>query len=55
MTHTSQRRGFDPSRPGEELIVMAMISRDFRGMEGIGKAMNEFATKLLEHGKDHVA
>ena len=53
MSHTSQRRGLDPSRPGEELIVQAMITRAFMKKEGIGKAMNELAAKMLEHGRDH--
>jgi len=53
MSHTTQRRGLDPSRPGEELIVLAMVPRGFREMEGIDKAMNELAAKMLEHGKDH--
>jgi hypothetical protein len=53
MSHTSQRRGLDPSRPGEELIVLAMITRAFRSKEGIDEAMNELAGKMLEHGRDH--
>ena len=53
MSHSSQRRGLDPSRPGEELIVLAMITRAFRKKEGIGRAMNELAAKMLEHGRDH--
>ena len=53
MTHTSQRRGLDPSRPGEELIVMGMVPKAFRGNKEVGKAMSELATKMLEHGRDH--
>ncbi len=53
MTHTSQRRGLDPSRPGEELIVLAMIPSAHRSKEGIGEAMSELASKMLEHGRDH--
>jgi len=53
MTHTTQRRGFDPQRPGEEIIVLAMIAREYQGLEGIQKAMNELAAKMLEHGRDH--
>jgi hypothetical protein len=53
MSHTSQRRGLDPSRPGEELIVLAMITGAHRRKEGIDKAMNELAAKMLEHGRDH--
>ncbi len=53
MTHTTQRRGLDPSRPGEEVIVLAMVAREFQGREGIDKAMNELAAKMLEHGRDH--
>jgi len=53
MTHTSQRRGLDPHRPGEEVIVLAMIAREYQGLDGIQKAMNELAAKMLEHGRDH--
>ena len=53
MTHTSQRRGLDPSRPGEELIVMAMIPKAFRGKDRVGKAMSDLAAKMLKHGRDH--
>ena len=53
MTHTTQRRGLDPHRPGEEIIVLAMIAREYQGLEGIQKAMNELAAKMLEHGRDH--
>jgi hypothetical protein len=30
-----------------------MITRAFMKKEGIGKAMNELAAKMLEHGRDH--
>ena len=53
MTHTSQRRGLDPSRPGEEIIVLAITPSAVRGREGIREAVNELAAKLLEHGRDH--
>ena len=53
MTHTSQRRGLDPSRPGEELIVLAITPSADRGREGIREAVNELAAKMLEHGHDH--
>jgi len=53
MTHTSQRRGLSPSRQGEELIVMGMVPKAFRGNKEVGKAMSELATKMLEHGRDH--
>jgi hypothetical protein len=53
MSHTSQRRGLDPSRPGEELIVLAMITGAYRKKPGIDKAMNALAAKMLEHGRDH--
>ena len=53
MTHTSQRRGLDPSRPGEELVVMGMVPKAFRGNKEVGKAMSELAAKMLEHGRDH--
>ena len=53
MTHTSQRRGLAPSRPGEELIVMGMVPNAFRGKKEVGKAMSDLAAKMLEHGRDH--
>ncbi len=53
MTHTSQRRGLDPSRPGEELIVLAITPSAARSREGIREAVNELAAKMLEHGRDH--
>lgn len=53
MTHTSQRRGLDPSRPGEELIVLAITPSAARSREGIREAVNELAAKLLEHGRGH--
>jgi hypothetical protein len=53
MTHTSQRRGLDPSRPGEELIVLAITPSATRSREGIREAVNELAAKMLEHGRDH--
>jgi hypothetical protein len=30
-----------------------MIAREYQGLEGIQKAMNELAAKMLEHGRDH--
>ncbi len=53
MSHTTQRRGLDPSRPGEEMVMLAMIPRSHRGKEGPQKAMRELAVKMLEHGRDH--
>jgi hypothetical protein len=53
MTHTSQRRGLDPSRPGEELIVMGMAPKAFLGNKEVGKAMSDLAAKMLEHGRAH--
>jgi hypothetical protein len=43
----------DPSRPGEELVVMGMVPKAFRGNKEVGKAMSELAAKMLEHGRDH--
>ena len=53
MSHTSQRRGLDPSRPGEEIIVLASLPKAFRKSEGARKAMSRLAAKMLEHGRDH--
>lgn len=53
MSHTSQRRGLDPSRPGEELIVLAMVPNAIRGKKEVWKVMSELAAKMLEYGRDH--
>ncbi|MFC2169525.1 hypothetical protein ACFLRM_03015 [Acidobacteriota bacterium] len=53
MTHTSQRRGLDPSRPGEEVIVMAMVPKAFRGKKGVREVISDLAVKMLKHGRDH--
>jgi hypothetical protein len=53
MTHTSQRRGLDSSRPGEELIVLAITPSAYRSKEGIREAVNELAVMLLKHGRNH--
>jgi hypothetical protein len=50
VSHTSQRRGLSPDRPGEEIIVLAMIPSRYKQMEGIGAAMAELAGKMLAHG-----
>lgn len=50
MSHTSQRWGLDPSRPGEEIIVLAMVPQAYREREGVRKAMKELAEILLRHG-----
>ncbi|MEW6442310.1 MAG: hypothetical protein AB1640_15340 [bacterium] len=49
MSHTSQRRGLDPARPGEEIIVLAMLPRALREKEGALEAMKQLARKILEH------
>ncbi len=53
MTHTSQRRGLSPSRPGEEIIVLGEVPQAFRGNKEVGKVMSQLAAKMLEHGRDH--
>lgn len=53
MSHTTQRRGLDPSRPRQEMVMLAMIPKSHRGKEGSQKAMGELAAKMLEHGRDH--
>ncbi len=50
MSHTSQRWGLDPSRPGGEIIVLAMVPRACREREGIREAMKELAEIMLRHG-----
>lgn len=47
MTHTSQRRGLDPSCPGKELALLAMIPRDYRKKKGIRSAMAALGMKML--------
>jgi hypothetical protein len=49
MSHTSQRRGLDPARPGQELIVLAMIPSEYKGKDGIESAMSELGLKMLEY------
>ncbi|UCD85510.1 MAG: hypothetical protein JSU92_04790 [Deltaproteobacteria bacterium] len=49
MSHTSQRRGLDPSRPGKEMIVLAMIPGRYKEKGGIRTAMSELALKMLAH------
>ena len=53
MSHTSQRRGLDPSRPGKELVVLAMIPTEHKDASGIKEAMSELAVKMLKHGPDN--
>ncbi len=53
MSHTSQRRGLNPSRPGEEIIVLASLPKAFRKSAPARNAMSELAAKMLEHGRDH--
>lgn len=50
MSHTSQRRGLDPSRPGQEVIVLAMVPSSHKDRSGVGAAMAELAVKMLERG-----
>ena len=53
MSHTSQRRGLDPSRPGKELVVLAMIPTQYKDAAGITEAMSELAVKMLQYGPDN--
>ena len=54
MSHTSQRRGLSPARPGgEEIIVLAMIPREHGEDEGIRDAMKVLAQTMLAH-KPHL-
>jgi hypothetical protein len=55
VSHTSQRRGLDPSRPGKELVVLAMIPTEHKDAAGITDAMSELAVKMLKHGPDNWA
>jgi hypothetical protein len=49
MTHTSQRRGLDPSCPGKELIILAMIPRKHIRKKGIKGAMSALGSRILRH------
>ncbi len=49
MSHTSQRRGLDPAKPGQEIIVLAMVSKRHRQDEGVPEAMKVLAQKMLAH------
>jgi hypothetical protein len=53
MSHTSQRRGLTPDRPGREMVVLAMVPARFKGVPGVGAAMAEAAMLMLEHGPDN--
>ena len=53
MSHTSQRRGLDDSRPAQELIVLAMIPAQYRDMDGINGAMSELGLKMLQYDPDN--
>jgi hypothetical protein len=53
MSHTSQRRGLDPDRPGKELVVLAMVPTQYKDVPGIRDAMAELAATMLEHGPDN--
>ena len=50
MSHTSQRRGLSPDRPGEELIVLAMVQGKAKSKAGVAEAMSELAEKMLARG-----
>ena len=49
MSHTSQRHGLDPDRPGREMIVLAMLPDQHQNAPGARRAMSELAKKMLEH------
>ena len=49
MSHTSQRRGLSPERPGEEIIVLAMVQGRYKDKDGIESAMGELAGKMYAH------
>lgn len=53
MSHTSQRRGLTPARPGREMVVLAMLPARFKGVAGAGAAMAEAAMLMLGHGPDN--
>ena len=53
MSHTSQRRGLDPGDPGREIIVLAMVPRQYRDQPGAGAAMRQVALKMLEHDPEN--
>jgi hypothetical protein len=50
MSHTSQRRGFDPARPNQEFIILVMSHSDYRELAGVKSAMSEMAVAMLRHG-----
>ena len=49
MSHTSQRRGLTPSNSGEEIVVLAMIPKEYREKEDIKSAMKTLAEKMLSY------
>ncbi len=53
MSHTSQRRGLTPARPGQEMVVLAMLPARCKSLPGAAAAMAEAAMLMLEHGPDN--
>jgi len=49
MSHTTQRRGLSPERPGEDLVFLAMAPSKYKDASGVIEAMGELAVKMLEH------
>jgi hypothetical protein len=47
VSHTSQRRGLDPKRPGREVIVLGMIPGEYTHESGVHSAMRELALEML--------
>lgn len=50
MSHTSERRGLSPERPGEEIIVLAMVPARLKAKPGVSEAMSRLAEMMLAHG-----
>jgi len=53
MTHSSQRRGLDPSGACKELCIIGMIPRSAFKKRGIKSAMCQLARKMLAHAPDN--
>jgi hypothetical protein len=53
MSHTSQRRGLHPDKPGREMVVLAMLPPKYEDQKGAGSAMSDIAQKMLEYEPDN--
>ncbi|MFO8055775.1 MAG: hypothetical protein R6V10_00575 [bacterium] len=53
MSHTSQRRGLSPDKPGQEMIVLAMLPSSAKDKPGAKSAMSDLAGRMMDHAPDN--